>query len=267
MVKRGVMKNRRSTVADVADESGLSKYAVRNLLNNLGYSKRIARRKPMISSLNKRKRLQWAKKFAEQDMQFWSSIVWSDESKFCQFSNSGRIHVWRKTDEAWNADCLQGTVKHGGIGVMVWGAIWYDGKSELVFIENRLNGEKYNGILEKGLLPLFSVKLDKNQVLFQEDGAPCHTSRVSQRWKNDHGIKCLEWVAQSPDLNPIEHVWEHLDRKIRARKTLAKSVTDLKQILMDEWEKLDLPTIRKLIESMPERVKTVLTTKGGPTKY
>ena len=71
--------------------------------------------------------------------------------------------MWRQPDEAWNAGCFQGAVEHVGIGVMIWGAVWHDGKSDLIFnyFENNLNGEKYNSILEQALLPLFNVKLGK----------------------------------------------------------------------------------------------------------
>ena len=227
-LKREILRDRRATILEVASGSGLSQYAVRKVLRECGYRRRVARKKPMISLINKLKRYKWAKKHQQEGMEFWKSVIWSDESKFCQFSNSARVYVWRTIGESWKSPCLQATVKHGGIGVMVWGAVWYEGRSSLIFVEDRLNGAKYNGILEDGLLPLYQDKLDKNTTLFQEDGAPCHTCRISKAWKNEHGIKTLEWVAQSPDLNPIEHVWEHLDRKIRARKVKAKSVADLK---------------------------------------
>ena len=80
-----------------------------------------------------------------------------------------------------------------------------NGKSDSIFIENRLNGEKCNNILEQALLPSFNEKLDKDVTLFREDGAACHTCRISKWRKNaplstkwkvklvSRWINCLEW--------------------------------------------------------------------------
>ena len=75
----------------------------------------------------------------------------------------------------------------------------------------------------------------------------------------------MEWPSQSPDLNPIEHLWEHLDRQISCRKPTNKH--DLFKILKQEWEKIDNNVIVKLVDSMPCRCQTVINAKGFPTKY
>ena len=69
---------------------------------------------------------------------------------------------------------------------MVWGAIWHDGKPELVVCEGCINSAKYIKILKKGLLPIFaSAHVNKNHHLFMEDGASCHSAKMTQAWHQE----------------------------------------------------------------------------------
>ena len=78
-------------------------------------------------------------------------------------------------------------------------------------------------------------------------------------------IELLEWPAQSPDLNPIEHLWAILDKKCGTR--CLKRKEDLKIMLQEAWADIDSDTTKKLVESMPCRLAEVIKAKGGPTRY
>src|SRR5690606_41827936 len=101
----------------------------------------------------------------------------------------------------------------------------------------------------------------------QHDNDPQDTSEVTRMDPGESGIDVLPWPAQSADLNPIEHVWSYLKVQIGARERRPSSIHELWKVVLEEWEKVPLDFIRKLIGPMPRRVAAVLKAKGGQTKY
>ena len=87
------------------------------------------------------------------------------------------------------------------------------------------------------------------------------------KWKLNNSISCLPWPAQSPDLNPIEHLWDELERRVHRRDILSKNETELFNFLVEEWEKIPLNVLEKLVDSMPLRLQAVCDGNGYPTSY
>jgi transposase len=77
----------------------------------------------------------------------------------------------------------------------------------------------------------------------------------------------MPWPSQSPDLNPIEHLWDHLNRQVRKRNPLPSSLPALAAALKEEWAAIPLEVVRKHISSMPDRVAAVIKAKGRHTSY
>ena len=102
--------------------------------------------------------------------------------------------------------------------------------------------------------------------IFQQDGAPCHTSNRSLAWLDEENIDVLPWIPQSADMNPIEHCWARLEAKLRQRPLLPTNVTQLVAALEEEWAKTPTSYITALYESMPLRIEAVMKAKGGYTK-
>ena len=216
---------------------------------------------------NVKARLGWCKERRAWDEE-WKKVVFSDESRFCLFHNDGRAGVWRGVGERYNVDCLKPTVQGGGGSVMVWGCISWEGVGPLVLVEGTLDQYRYVNLLSKHLVP-YLKEIDEQHpgVIFQSDNAPCHTAEYTIQWLQSHGINRMPWPAQSPDLNPIEHLWDYLDRQLRKRRPLPTSSAGMAAALQDEWGKIPLDVVRNLISSMPNRAAAVIKAKGWHTSY
>lgn len=178
---------------------------------------RVARKKPLLTDRHRNVRLEWARQRKDWTVSDWNSIIWSDESKFNLFGNDGRVFVRRRVGEELLPECIQQTVKFGGGNVMVWGCISCDGIGPIAKVEGRMCGKDYIQLLSTSLLPYMQSM--GSDYVFMDDNAPCHRARAVRQWMSSNNLKQMEvWPPQSPDLNPIEHVWDLLGDKLDAYK-------------------------------------------------
>jgi hypothetical protein len=80
-------------------------------------------------------------------------------------------------------------------------------------------------------------------------------------------VQDLDWFAQSPDLKPIDHLWDELVHWLRARPNCPTSVPDLSNYLVAEWKQFHVAMFQHLVEILPRRVEAVIAAKGAPTPY
>ncbi len=159
---------------------------------------------PLLNHRQRQRRLTWAKEKKNWTVAQWSKVLFSDESKFCiSFGNQGP-RVWRKGGEAHSPSCMKSSVKFPQ-SVMIWGAMSSAGVGPLCFLKTNVTAPVYQEILEHFMLPSADQLFKDADFIFQQDLAPAHTAKSTKSWLNDHGVTVLDWPANSPDLNPIEH--------------------------------------------------------------
>ncbi|GFW23601.1 transposable element Tcb2 transposase [Trichonephila clavipes] len=165
----------------------------------------------------------------------WGRILFTDESRFSTRSDSQRVLIWRENGTRFYTSNFKERHHYGGPGVIVWGGIMLNGRTELhIFDRVSVIGDRY---CEEVLLPY--VRLFRGAIgpdfIFMDDNAWPHRTLVVKELLESEDITRMDWPAYSPDLNPIEHVWYALGRRIATLLHHPENTQQLKQMLIVEW--------------------------------
>lgn len=243
----------------------LDSSTVRRRLLEGGRKARKPMKKQLLTTSMKKKRLFWASTYKGWSVEQWRKVVFSDESHFevqgqrCQF-------VRRADGESITPKHILQTVKHPE-KKMFWGCFTYSGPGPLCPVTGMMNSSSYIQILGSKLVPELHKQFPDGTGVFQQDLAPCHTSKLVQRFFKKERITCLQWPGNSPDINPIENLWAICKARLRKLdcSTKEKMICSVIQVWFHDAEiKL---MCQKLIDSMPKRVSALLKAKGGHIKY
>ena len=268
-LKSIVKSNRRTGLRGITQLFNLSRdlpvsqKTVSRNIHNLGFHARRACKKPLISPKNRIKRLGYYKRHRLWTVNDWKNVVFSDESKFNLFHSDGRVKIWRQPHERYHPGCTTKTVQGFGGSLMFWGCITYQKLGPLIEVQNTLNSNIYISTILEPFLRFWKILRRK---VFMQDNAPCHTSKVVEAWFGLKKVKKLLWPPQSPDLNPIENVWEILFRRMRENKQQPRSLVELREGIKEEWRKFPIDIIQKLYQGLPGRVEELKKNERSPYK-
>ncbi|KAG2469759.1 TCB1 transposase, partial [Polypterus senegalus] len=239
--------SRRTTISAAIHQSGL-------------YG-RVAKWKPLLSKRQMAACLEFAKRHLKDSQTMRNKILWSYEL----FGVNARHHVWRKPGTAHHQANTIPTVKHGGGSIMLWGCFSAAGTGRLVSIKGKMTAAMCRDILDENLLQsALDLRLGR-WFIFQQDNNPKHTAKISKKWLQDNSVNVLEWPSQSPDLNPIEHLWR--DLKMAVHRRFPSNLMELERCCKEEWAKLAKDRCAKLVASYSKRLEAVIVAKGASTKY
>lgn len=255
------------TLQDIIN-APLSTQTVRRKLKEAGLKAVVKKKRPILSQRHRKERLDFAVAHQHWTVEDWKRVVWSDETKVNRLGSDGKKWAWKKAGEGLSNRLVEGTLKFGGGSVMVWGCMTWDGPGYAVKIDGRMDGDLYVQILEEDLQSsLEHYGKTAADIIFQQDNDPKHTCKKAKEWFANNHFEVLSWPAQSPDLNPIEHLWSHLKRKLGEYNQPPGGMIELWERIQEVWDKIEPSVCQGLIESMPRRVLAVLKAKGGYTKY
>lgn len=266
------LRNRRRTAVQTRNEleevrgTTISERTVRRRLKEVGLKAYRSKKAPQLQRRHRVARLAFAREHQNWN-DLWGNVLFTDESRFCVNSIDGRERLYRRPGEQNEQFNFTPTVSFGGGSIMVWGGICLGARTELVVIDGgALTADRYiRDILQDHVIP-FAPFIGADFLLMQDNARP-HTARCVTEYLDQVQIPTMNWPACSPDMNPIEHVWDMLGRRLRSRIPAVRNLEEARTALMEIWENLPQEMIDNVIRSMVRRMVAVIRARGGNTRY
>ena len=268
-------EGRQASYAELATamDFGVGKEAIRKAYKRLGFRRSIAIRKPPVSELNRQRRLEFAREHAHWTRDDWNKVIWSDET-WIQPGRHTRTWVSRRPGEQLDDTCLIDAEQRKP-GFMFWACFCGFGKGPFHIwnadsdVQGSINSENYiRYILPK----IENYSRQYPGLLFMHDNAPAHSSRATKAAFAAAGIRPIWWPPYSPDLNPIEHVWNTMKNwlqrhypEYRARNRMNRQRRI--EVIQEAWEAVGESYLAALLDEMPDRMQAVIAANGMAIPY
>ncbi|GFX44063.1 transposable element Tcb1 transposase [Trichonephila clavipes] len=196
----------------------VSTQTVRNRLHGVGLYARLPMVCVKLTSRHRHDRREWATEHVNWRRNEWSNVLFSDESRFSVFIR------------------IIGVFSSGGtvaVGIILRSCT------------------KVSDL--RPIVVLYAAAIGDDFILMDDNCRP-HRANLVENFLFEEGIVRMECPACSPDMNPIDHVWDALGRRAAGHQSPPQTLQDLKRALLEEWDRIPQLVINSLIDSMPQRL-------------
>lgn len=245
-------------------------YTVRKLIKKIGFR---CKKKTTTAALNitqMRQRYHWARKHRDWKVEDWKKVIFSDESRINLWGSDGIEYTYQYKDDSKRFFNYKSKRQQGGGSLMVWGCMTALGPGYACrLLEKSMNSDLYQHVLGTTYFDtLHYYGLQHEDVIFQQDGATCHTSDPTYNWMDKKGmIYMKDWPSSSPDMNPIEHLWHQIKSRLDKYPNKPSNVDQLWERFDFEWNKFNQNTMEPYYNSYPKRIRAVIKARGGYTSF
>ena len=258
------LQNRFTPATQTATQLRVSSRTVRRRLATAGL---VARRPfigPILTPRHCLQRLTWAQEHVRWTAAKWRSVLFTDESRFCLHQADGRLRVWRRQGERMAPDCVLQADSWCARSIMVWGGISRDHRTPLHVFESRITAAVYQeDVLQNIVVPF--LRNHRHLAVLQQDNATPHSARRTQDYLRQEHVTTLPCPSLSPDLSPIEHLWDQLGRRVTGHNP--RTCDQLQAAILQEWDNIPQTRITRLVGSMRSRCNAIIAARGGHTRY
>ena len=258
-------QNPPSTPKDIRRELQLpvSPHTISRRLDEIGLYGRVQETEYELTEFDIQRRLAFANQYLHWTEDQWARVFFSDETNF-YLGHHGRTYVRRPVGASHDPKYMrQEQQLHGKVSL--WGCICAEGLGHAELYAGSLDSTRHRDILRHSLIPTFKQFYPAGPWYFQQDNVRFHITPDTVTYLHNKGVTLLEWPPWSPDLNPIENLWNVLKARVYAR--FPQTMEEMEQFIREEWEATDLNFISHICRSMPRRLQLLLDNHGHKISY
>lgn len=238
---------------------------IKRRLVEAGLHGRVAHHGMAFTDEHRRKRLSLANGYSDWSEEKWETVLFTDEKSFCGAGSNGQVWVRRPVGEELKPDYCVDHKPHP-VKVNAWGSFSGRGLGYLYIFNINLDATLMLTILRTHLIESAErSNISDGQWWLLQDNDPKHKSKKVDTWIKQHGVDCIDFPPYSPDLNPIENLWNDVARRVEKRQ--ATTMELLQEVVAEEWAATSTQFIRTLAHSMPARCQAVINANGNHTSY